>query len=120
MKKSDIRYVLCIVFAAATSVAYCSVRWFKITMYRYYPLERAWHWGKQGGPSQAWYSMQTFAYLCGIAATVLVYLLLKAFGSKMGELESRDVKWLGRAGALLLAICMAYIMFFEFGHWGIL
>ncbi len=113
-------YILCIVFSAATSAAYCCVRWFKITMLRYYPLEHVWNWGKQAGPSQAWYCIQTFAFLCGAAATLAVYVILKAAGSKTGELGPRDAKRLGIAGTILIAVCMAYIMLYEFGHWHIL
>jgi len=78
VKKSDMTYILGIVFAAATSVAYCCVRWFKIEMLRYYPLEHVWKWGRQGGPSQAWYCMQTFAFLCGAAVALAVCGLLGA------------------------------------------
>lgn len=120
MKKSDMTYILGIVFAAATSVAYCCVRWFKITMLRYYPLEHVWKWGKQGGPSQGWYSIQTFAFLCGMAATLAVYVILKSAGSKAGELEARDARRLGIAGTILIVVCMAYIMFYEYSHWHVL
>jgi len=120
MKKSDMTYILGIVFAGATSVAYCCVRWFKITMLRYYPLEHVWKWGKQGGPSQAWYSIQTFAFLCGAAVTLAVYVILKSAGSKAGELEARDARRLGIAGTILIVVCMAYIMFYEYSHWHVL
>ena len=120
MKKSDMTYILGIVFAAATSVAYCCVRWFKIPMLRYYPLEHVWKWGKQGGPSQGWYSIQTFAFLCGAAATLAVYVILKSIGSKAGELEPRDARRLGIAGAILIVVCMAYIVFHEYIKWGVL
>ena len=117
MKKSDMTYILGIVFAAATSVAYCCVRWFEIPMLRYYPLEHVWKWGKHAGPSQAWYCMQTFAFLCGAAATLAVYVILKSAGAKAGELEPRDAKRLGIAGIILMVVCMAYIMFYEYSHW---
>jgi ABC-type Fe3+-siderophore transport system permease subunit len=120
VKKSDMTYILSIVFAAATSVAYCCVRWFKIEMLRYYPLEHAWKWGKQGGPSQAWYSIQVFAFLCGGAAAFLVYVVLKSVVSKTSELSARDAKRLGIAGTVLILVCMAYIAFYEYSHWGIL
>jgi len=120
MKKSDITYILGIVFASATSVAYCCVRWFKIPMLRYYPLEHVWKWGKQPGPSQAWYSIQTFAFFCGAAATLAVYVILKSAGSKAGELDPRDARRLGIAGTILTAVCMAYIMLHEYSEWHIL
>ena len=125
MKKSDMTYILSIVFTAATSVAYCCVRWFKITMYRYYPLEHVWRWGNVKGatpppPSQAWYSIQVFAFLCGALVTLAVYFMVKYGCSKGTELEARDVKRLGRAATVLIVVCMAYILFHEYGKWGIL
>lgn len=120
MKKSDMTYILGIVFAAASSIAYCCVRWFKIEMLRYYPLEHAWKWGKQvGHPSQAWYSIQVFAFLCGGAAALAVYAVLKSVSSQTSELSARDAKRLGIAGTVLILFCMAYIAFYEYGHWGV-
>ena len=117
MKKSDMTYILGIVFAGATSFFYCCVRWFKITMLRYYPLEHTWKWGKQGGPSQAWYCIQTFAFLCGAVVTVIAYLILKKVASKDVELEPNDAKRLGIAGTILIVVCMAYIVLYEYSHW---
>ena len=120
MRKTDKTYILGIVFAAATSVFYCCVRWFKITMLRYYPLENTWKWGKQGGPSQAWYSIQTFAFICGGIVTLVFYLALKYACSQETELKPLEAKWLGIAGTVLIVVCMAYIIIYEYGHWGIL
>ena len=89
-------------------------------MLRYYPLEDGWKWGKQGGPSQAWYCIQTFAFLCGAATTLAVYVILKSVGSKRGELGPGDARRLGIAGTVLIVVCMAYIVVYEYSHWHIL
>ncbi len=63
---------------------------------------------------------ETFAFLCGMAATLAVYVILKSVGSKAGELEARDARRLGIAGTILIAVCMAYILVYEYSHWHIL
>ncbi len=121
MKKSDTTYILGVVFAAATSVFYCCVRWFHIQLPRYYPLERTWKWAKEPGvPSQGWYAMQTFAFVCGAVITLAVYLVIRYTCSEQSELDPRDARRLGAAGAILIVACMAYILFYELGKWGII
>ncbi|MBN2137658.1 MAG: hypothetical protein JW720_07620 [Sedimentisphaerales bacterium] len=121
MKKSDMTYVLGIVFAAATSIFYCCTRWFHIRLPRYYPLEHVWKWANEKGvPSQAWYAIQVFAFLCGAIATLAVYFILKYACRKDFELDPADTKKLGLAAAALIVVCMAYILFHEYGKWGIL
>jgi ABC-type Fe3+-siderophore transport system permease subunit len=118
MKKSDVTYVLCTVFAAATSVFYCCTRWFQIQLPRYYPLEHAWKWAKDpGAPSQAWYAMQAFAFICGGIATLAVYIVLKRTAQKKTELGLSEVRWLGVAATVLIMVCMAYLLICEFSEW---
>ena len=120
MKKSDMTYVLCAVFAAATSVFYCCTRWFSIQLPRYYPLEHTWKWvNEKGVPSQAWYGMQAFAFLCGVIVTVIVYMVLKCSKDKAAELGPAQTRALGAAATILLAVCMAYILVYEFAHWNV-
>lgn len=121
MKKSDMTYVLCTVFAAATSVFYCCTRWFYIPLPRYYPLEHVWKWAKEpGAPSQAWYGMQAYAFVCGGIAVLVVYVVLKRTAQKKAELEPSEVRWLGVAATILIMVCMAYILIYEFCEWRVL
>jgi len=121
MKKQDTTYTLGVIFAAATSVFYCCVRWFRIQLPRYYPLEHTWKWVKEPGvPSQGWYAMQVFAFLCAAVVTVLAYFALKHLCPEGTELQAGRRRLLGVAGTAVMVFCMAYIAFYEFSHWGIL
>ena len=120
MKKSDITYILGTVFAGATSFFYCCIRWFHIQLPRYYPLEHTWKWVKEPGvPSQGWYAMQIFAFICSGIVTLVVYLILKRAASKETDLDPSQAKWLGVAATVLIVVCMAYIVVYEYGKWGI-
>lgn len=121
MKKSDRTYILAVVFCAATSFFYCCVRWFKIQLPRYYPLQHTWKWvNEKGVPSQAWYAMQCFAFLCAGVVTLVVYFILKSMASGESDLSPKNAKLLGIAGTVVMVFCMSYILYYEFNHWGIL
>lgn len=120
MKKTDRTYVLGTVFAAATSLFYCCTNWFHIQLPRYYPLEHTWKWvNERGVPSQGWYGMQAFAYICGGLVTLIVYLLLKYTGSKEVELKPLSARWLAVGAMVIIIVCMAYILHYEYSKWGI-
>lgn len=123
MKKSDITYILCCAFAAMTSFFYCCTRWFGIVgknLPRYYPTEHTWKFAKEPGISQAWYAMQVFAFVCAGIVTLIVYLLLKRSAGKEQELTPKKIKCFGAAATAMMVIAMAYIVYYEFSHWGIL
>jgi len=121
MKKTDRTYVLGAVFAAATSLFYCCVRWFHIQLPRYYPLQRVWKWGSEPGvPSQGWYGMQAFAFLCGGILTLIVYFVLKHTALKDTELKPHSAKWLAIGATVIVVVCMTYILHYEYSKWGIL
>lgn len=120
MKKSDRTYILCSVFAAMTSLFYCSIRWFQIKLPRYYPTEHTWKWFKtKGVPSQGWYSMQTFAFVCGGIVTFIVYLLLKRIAANERDLDPGYVKCFGAVSSIIMIFAMGYITWYEFSHWGV-
>ncbi len=120
MKKSDITYIVGCTFVAATGLFYCSVRWFKFKLPRYYPIEHVWKTTKEPGvPSQLWFSMQVFAFLCAAVVAVIVYLVLKKTAANT-ELKPSTAGKIGMATSGILAFCLTYIICYEFSHWGIL
>jgi len=121
MKKPDITYILCSVFAAMTAVFYCCTRWFSITLPRYYPLEHTWKMvAEKGVPSQRWYSMQVFAYLTAGIVTLIVYVIIKRTNLRDIDLKPGFVKLLGITATVIVIVCMGYIVYYEFDKWGIL
>lgn len=124
MKKSDITYIVGVVFAAMTSFFYCCTRWFGIigkNLPRYYPVEHTWKWVKEPNvPSQGWYAMQVFAFVCAGVVALVVYLLLKRRSGNEAFLAPRLTKALGLAAVGLIMVCMAYIIYYEFDKCGIL
>ncbi|UCG49550.1 MAG: hypothetical protein JSU94_07175 [Phycisphaerales bacterium] len=120
MKKSDISYIAGCVFAVGTAFFYCCTMWFSIRLPRYFPLEHVWRWGKvEGSPSQGWYGMQGFAYVFGGVAALAVYVLLKRGGLKAAELKPATTRWLGVGAAVVVVLCMGYMLYHEFDKWGI-
>ena len=120
MKKSDITYILCSIFAATTAFFYCCTMWFGIKLPRYYPLQHSWKWVKEKGvPSQGWYGMQTFAFLAAGAVTFAVYLILKRKVAADRALKPAATKMLGVAVTSVLIFCMGYMLYHEFDKWGI-
>jgi len=121
MGKSDRRYVLCVVFACAISVFYGWPRWFHLRLPRYYPTEHAWRWENQAGvPSQGWYGLQAFAFVCSGVTTLAVYLVLKSKRTNRDGLDPRNAKRLGLAAIGVIITCMVYILMYEYSKWGIL
>ena len=120
MKKSDITYIVGSVFASATAFFYCCTRWFSIKLPRYYPLEHTWKWVKEPSvPSQAWYAMQTFAFLTAAIAALAVYLALKCPACKNAKLKPVQAKLLGIITTVTVTACMGYIVYYEFSKWGL-
>jgi len=121
MKKSDATYIIGSIFAAMTAFFYCCTMWFPIKLPRYYPLEHTWKWVNQiGVPSQGWYGMQGFAFLTAGIVTLVVYFFLKHGGSADMILKPALAKVLGVMVILIVVICMAYMLYYEFDRWGIL
>ncbi len=103
-----------------TSLFYCCVRWFGIKLPRYYPTEHTWKWFKtKGVPSQAWYSIQTFAFVCAGIVTIIVYLLLKRTAANERDLDPGYVKYLGVVTTIIMITGMTYITWYEFSKWGV-
>jgi surface polysaccharide O-acyltransferase-like enzyme len=120
MKKSDITYIECSVFATMTALFYCCTMWFSIKLPRYYPLEHTWKWVKEKGvPSQGWYGMQVFAFMAAGAVTLMVYLILKRYNSVEACLKPALTKTLGVVVTLILITCMIYMLYHEFDKWGV-
>ena len=120
MKKTDITYILGIVFASATSLFYCIPKWFHIQLPRYYQLEHAWKWAKEPGvPSQAWYASQAFAFVCAGLVTLAVCFALKYTALKEKELKPRSAGWLAVGATLVIIACMVYVLHHEYSEWGI-
>jgi len=120
MKKSDITYITCSVFATMTAFFYCCTMWFSIKLPRYYPLEHTWKWIKEKGvPSQGWYGMQAFAFLAAGIVTLIIYLILKHYNSAEAHLKPALTKVLGVAVTLILITCMIYMLYHEFDKWGV-
>ena len=121
MKKSDITYIVCCAFAAAVSIFYACMRFFRITVPRYYPTLREWRWGKtEGIVSQGWYGIQSFAFVAGGIVAVAVYIACKRAGANQSELKSSMVKGLAVATIGVVLVAMGYIMYHEFHGWGII
>ena len=121
MKRSDITYILCSVFAAATAFFYCCTMWFPVKLPRYYPTEHVWKWVKtKGVPSQGWYGMQAFAYICAALAVLAAYLVLRRVMREQTQLSSAATRCLGLVTTAVIVVCMAYMLLHEFGKWGIL
>jgi len=120
MKKSDITYIICSVFSAMTAFFYFLTMWLGIKLPRYYPLEHTWKWAKeQGVPSQGWYAKQLFAFLAAGIVTLIVYFVLKRATPNETNLKPALARLLGVAATLIILICMAYMLYYEFDNWGI-
>ncbi|UCC98012.1 MAG: hypothetical protein JSW66_19455 [Phycisphaerales bacterium] len=121
MKKSDVVYILSAVFMASTSLFYCCTMWFHIKLPRYYPLEHAWKWvNEKGVPSQGWYGMQAFAFLAAGIVTLMVWFGLgKRLASEQANLKPAQIKICGAVATLVVVVCMGYMLYHEFGRWGV-
>ena len=120
MKKSDLKYIVCSVFAAATAVFYCCTMWFHIKLPRYYPLEHTWRWANiRGVPSQGWYGMQAFAYVAAGILALAVYFTLRTRRFREAKLAPAATKTIGVTVTLLVTVCMIYMLYHEFAKWGI-
>ena len=118
MKKSDITYITCSVYAAMTAFFYCCTMWFSIKLPRYYPLEHTWKWvNEKGVPSQGWYGMQVFAFLSAGVVTLIVYLILRRPNSVEASLKSALIRRLGLVVTLILIACMTYMLYHELDKW---
>ncbi len=121
MKKSDITYIVSSVFAAMTAFFYCCTRWFSIKLPRYYPLEHTWKLVKEPSvPSQRWYAMQVFAFLAAGIVALGVYFVIKSTLFNNTQLKPAFAKWLGIIATVIIMVCMGYIVYYEFGKWGVL
>ncbi len=121
MRKSDITYIVCCAFTAAVSIFYCCMRYFKITVFRYYPELHEWRWGKtEGLTSQGWYGIQSFVYIGGAIVAIAVYIACRRAGSGQTELKPGTIKRAGLATVGVVIVAMGYIMFHEFHNWGII
>ena len=121
MKKADMTYVLGMVYVTLTSLFYCSVSFFHITVPRYYPLEHTWKMvNEKGIPSQGWYGLQGFAYVAAGIGTLIIYLIIKALVRGEGEVKSGLIRGLGIAALLAFLFAMGYTLHHEYAKWGIL
>jgi len=121
MKKSDVTYILGSIFLALASIFYCCTMWLPIPLPRYYPLQHCWKWVNQiGVPSQGWYGMQAFTFLAAGVVTLMVYFLLKRAGAAEKTLKPAIIRLLGVMVTLIIVICMAYMLYYEFDKWDIL
>ena len=120
MKKSDITYIVGCAFTAAVSVLYACMRFFRITVPRYYPTLHKWMWRDkvEGVPSQGWYGIQSFAFIAGGIVAIAVYIACKRAGAKQVELKPGTVKGTALATLAVVLLAMAYIMHHEFHRWG--
>ncbi len=120
MKKSDMTYIVCSVFSAMTAFFYFFAMWLGIKLPRYYPLEHTWKWVKeQGVPSQGWYAKQVFAFLAAGIVTLVVYFILKRSIPAETKLKPALCKMLGMVVTLIVIVCMGYMLYYEFGKWGV-
>ena len=120
MKKSDMTYIVCSVFSAMTAFFYFFAMWLGIKLPRYYPLEHTWKWVKeQGVPSQGWYAKQVFAFLAAGIVTLVVYFILKRSIPAETKLKPALCKMLGVVVTLIVIVCMGYMLYYEFGKWGV-
>lgn len=121
MKRSDLTYIVGSVFAAMTCFFYFCVRWLKIKLPRYYPVEHTWKMVKEKGVcAQAWYSVQILVYLLAGITALAVYLYLKRSAAKDMKLTPVAAKWLGVLTTVIIVACMGYIVYNEYSKWGIL
>ena len=121
MKKSDITYILSSVFMASMALFYCCTMWFHIKLPRYYPLQHCWKWvNEKGVPSQGWYGMQAFAFLTAGIVTLVAYFVLKWAIFTEITLKPTVTRILGVVVTLIVIMCMAYMLYYEFDRWGIL
>jgi hypothetical protein len=106
---------------ASTSLFYCCTMWFHIKLPRYYPLEHAWKWvNEKGVPSQGWYGMQAFAFLAaGIVTLIAWFGLTKRIASPQANLKPVQIKICGAIATLVVVVCMGYMLYYEFGRWGV-
>lgn len=120
MKKSDVTYLAGCIFTAMTAFFYCCTMWFSINLPRYYPLEHTWKFIEQQNlPSQDWYGMQAFAFLAAGAVTIIVYLILKYSLRENVNLKPTLQKLIGIITTMIIVVCMGYMLWYEFGRWGI-
>ena len=120
MKKSDTAYVLIAVFMVLTNFFYCCTMWFPIKLPRYYPLEHVWKWvNEKGVPSQGWYGMQAFAFLAAGIGTLIAYLVLSRVASLQADLKPAQIRMCSIITALVVVICMGYMLYYEFSRWGV-
>ena len=120
MKKSDMTYIVCSIFSAMTAFFYFFAMWLGIKLPRYYPLEHTWKWAKeQGVPSQGWYAKQAFAFLAAGIVTLVVYFILKRSIPAETKLKPALCKMLGVVVTLIVTFCMGYMLYHEFGKWGV-
>jgi len=121
MKKSDLTYILGCTCAGAVGLFYCSVRWFSINLPRYYPTLHVWKMARMPGvPSQGWYAMQVFAYLCAAAVTIAVWMIVRYAAPKDAQLRPGTAKALGLTTSAAVLFSLGYIVYYKFSHWGIL
>jgi len=121
MKKSDITYIVCCASAAAISIFYACMRFFSITVPRYYPTLHEWRWGKtEGLTSQGWYGIQTYAFIAGGIVAIAAYFACKRAGANQTELKSSTVRGVAVATIGVIVAAMGYIMYHEFHGWGII
>ena len=120
MRRSDTTYITGSVFASLTAFFYCCTMWFSIRLPRYYPTEHAWKWVKEKGvPSQGWYGMQAFAFGAAGIVTLIVWLALKFLVPADTGLKPSQTRMLGAAATLIMVVCLGYILYYEFGRWGV-
>ncbi len=121
MKKADIVWVVGSVYAGAVAFFYCWPRWFSWVariLPRYYPAQHTWKLGKRAGEiSQAWYSMQVFAFLAAGVAAAITYYIVKT--KVKGDLKPATIKLMGIAACVFIVAGMAYMLWYEFDHWKI-
>lgn len=121
VRKSDATYILVAVFVALTNLFYCCTMWFHIKLPRYYPQEHAWKWVNESNvPSQGWYGMQAFAFLAAGIGTLIARFGLNRVVSPQANLEPAQIRMCGVITALVVVVCMGYMLYDEFDRWGIL
>ncbi len=120
MKKSDIAYVINLIFIDIFSLSYCSTIWFHLELPIYYPLEHTWKMVRQeGAPSQQWYGMVAFAFLFSIIICSLLSIAVRFLRFQKVYLSSYGTKLIGIISAFVIVGCMGYLAFHEFSKWGI-
>ena len=118
MKKSDLTYILCVIYTSLVAFFYYCTIWFKIKLPRYYPLEHTWKWVKEKGvPSQGWYGMQAFAFLAAGVVTLIAYFVLKATLRKKENLNPVLAKSIGMISIFIILVCLGLILHHEFDKW---